>query len=50
VFTFVHWTTSFLGVCIIGGSQPAQLLGRPSLIGAATSLPEGGVDPWNTSQ
>lgn len=27
--TVLHWTTSFLGVSVIGGSPPAQLLGPP---------------------
>jgi len=25
----MHWTTSFLGESLNGGSQPAQLLGPP---------------------
>jgi len=29
VFTFYHWTTSFLGVSVTGGSQPARLRGPP---------------------
>lgn len=28
-FTVLHWTTSFLGVSVIGGSPPARLLGPP---------------------
>jgi hypothetical protein len=45
VFTFYHWTTSFLGVSLIGGPQPARSRGPPKPLGTATSLQGGGVDP-----
>src|SRR3954463_9020014 len=45
VFTFYHWTTSFLGVSLIGGPHPARSRGPPKPLGTATSLQGGGVDP-----
>ena len=41
----LHWTTSFLGVTIVGGPQPAQLLGPPQSIRAAASPPGGRMLP-----
>jgi len=45
VFAFYHWTTSFLGVSLNGGSQPARSRGPPKPLETATSLQVGGVDP-----
>src|SRR6185312_394170 len=47
VYTFDHWTTSFLGESVIGRSQPAQLLGPPKPHRSCHAAPwKEVVDPW----